>query len=619
MKSLKYLALGAAVSLSLTACSDYLDPDNKSTGNVNSDAYFAANPEATRVYAYNSLYKFYNCIEIQDLASDLYYSPRSADDGAFARFTVDAINGTIKDYYKNCYNLVKYASGMCHFGGEGTLLEAEGIFFRNYAYYLLTQQFGGVPYFTHYVEDTERSYPIVPLSEMYPAMIAELEGIYDGAVLPAQDHNGNVSKQAVAALLAELYLSAAWDLDTEFTDIPAGKYKVNDTARFKKAAEWAEKAINGIQLTMSFAEKWNPKNEGNAEEIFSIQYNRATPSGDVESSGHDLHKFYTCYFGNCSDTGLKPTSGGGHQSNMKSIRLWDAGDERYEATFLTTIYNSNKKDGVVGFGTEGYYAPYNASAADLAKLPIAYKFFPWYATDADVIAWMKEHQNQLKSFPKGSPYGTLNTWAVRFDDPSPTIWAFNEDGSLPIDADGNLIADDKRSNASYYESAAANGTTCRKWDDPEMSNAVNKNNYRDIVKYHVSMMYLTAAEAYLLAGDEAKALQKINAVRTRAKAGTISSFGAYEPAYTTSSSFDIRPLDLILDEYARECYAEQHRYFELRRTKQLVRYNIEFSRNVSSPADMQNLKGEYKLLRPFPEEVFNNNTAVSIDQQNPGY
>ncbi|MDE6417195.1 MAG: RagB/SusD family nutrient uptake outer membrane protein, partial [Duncaniella sp.] len=144
---------------------------------------------------------------------------------------------------------------------------------------------------------------------------------------------------------------------------------------------------------------------------------------------------------------------------------------------------------------------------------------------------------------------------------------------------------------------------------------------RDIPVFHVSDMYLVAAEAYLMAGNEAQALAKVNDVRNRAKAGALSSFGAYEASYVgiTNVPFTVTPLDVILDERGRELYAERTRYEDLRRTKQLIRYNLAFSRIITSPSQMQNPKGEYKWLRPIPANEINFNTSMTLEDQNPGY
>jgi hypothetical protein len=58
---------------------------------------------------------------------------------------------------------------------------------------------------------------------------------------------------------------------------------------------------------------------------------------------------------------------------------------------------------------------------------------------------------------------------------------------------------------------------------------------------------------------------------------------------------------------------------DLRRTKQLVRYNIEFNNKITSLADMSADGVNAKLYRPIPQAEINANDALTPEDQNPGY
>lgn len=613
MKSIIYSALTLAVALPLTGCSDFLDTRDKTNGNQNADQYFSEHPELLKPTAYNDLRSLATHLALHEQATDLYINPRSADDGVFSMFNFTPEDGTVKSYYQDRYKGINHANAIINYAPENSTLAQEAKFLRVLNYYYLTQQFGAVPYVTNYIQDANRDYPRTPLNEIYDALLADCNELYNNSSLPAQDHNGNASKQAVAAIAAKIALAAAWDLDTDLVNAEAGTYTVKSTTRFSEAAAWAEKAINGIALTMSFEDKWSPFNEGNAEEIFSVQYDKAGFPGDQNTGGTQMMNEYMTYYGNCIVTGQKGTpSGGTNGMSVKSASLFEHGDKRFEGTFMTEFYNAPLEGGNAKWGTEGYLAYYNCSRAELAKKPIAMKYYAPETTVAEAEADIRQlvANGQAKKFATGE-YGVNEPFAAIITGSTVTIWYFNAAGTMPSRTTEPF---------STFNTKSANGGTCvKKYDDPTADNVTRNQCYRDIPLLHVSEMYLVAAEAYLMAGNQAASLSKLNDVRGRAGLAPLASFAAYEAPYTTNMSFVFTPLDLVLDERARECYAERVRYHDLRRTKQLVRYNIAFARYINSAADMSNAKGEIKWYRPIPSAEINANTSLSLEDQNPGY
>lgn len=597
--------MGAAM---VSSCSDFLDTSNKSLGQ-DVDGYFATETgkTAAQTQAYYCLQALGFNYLINSAGTDLYVPTRGkTDDSNYQRYSLTAEDENLASYYSNCYELIKYAYLYAEKSGEGTKGEAEGHFLADYGYYLLTQQFGGVPYIDHYVSDANRSYPRVSTDSIYTTIEADLENAYNNGGLAETDHQGYASKQAVAFLLSKFYLAHAWDNDTQVNDASRGTYTVNSTARFAKAAEWAVKAINGQQLTQSFETKWSPSNENNAEFIWSIQYDRTSYPGDKDDGGHAMQNYFGNYYGEVTATGLKQSSSYGGQSE-KSFYLFDKGDERYDATFMTTMYNSAKPSGD-SWNQYGYYAYYNNSS--YASLPIAYQYFPHYMTTSEVEAIFRANPDQYK---KGSNANAVYAYLLT----SPAVkYTFNANG-------GFTKATVSYSALTGYSGGGevGGGVAVKKFDDPNTQlKSDNTIDYRDIVVMDLSDAYLTAAEAYLMAGNESQALSYVNAVRTRANAGTISSFSAYAPSYTISGSFgDITALDCILDERARELYGQGMRWVDLRRTKQLIRYNIQFNPFISSVSEMSGIDGQVKWLRPIPAAAINGNDALTTADQNPGY
>ncbi len=612
MKKNIFLSVMAVLfaGFTLTACSDFLEAENKSAGGQTAEEIFSKDASSLLTAAYSSLKNYGFNTDLFCRGTDLYIHTRGKAVSDFDTYTFNTENSTISSLYSNVYRTINLSNGVINYAGADSELSLEARFLRNYGYYLLTQQFGSVPYITTYINSAERSYPRTPLNEIYAAMIEDLSDLYNSS-LPAQSHIGRASKQAVAALLAKVYLAAGWDLDTTLGDALQGTYNVSGTSNFQQAAAWAEKAINGIGLTMSFEDKWSPFNEGNAEEIFSIQYERNGYGGDIIDGGHSMHGAFGGYYGAYDASGIKGSSSEDCQS-QKSMYLFEKGDTRYDATYMMVMYNSTKDDsGKPTWGTEGYYAYYNASATEKAKMAICKVYFPYYYTETEVQAWIDAHQNQL--IADKDKYCNSDVRISLLTLPQVTNWVYVQDdkGVAKWTKTKVSIAD--------YNAQTSNGACVKKFDDAAADFTNKANDYRDIVVFHVSDMYLVAAEAYLMAGQQAQALDKINAVRGRAGLAALSSFGAYQPEYSTTGSFTIKDIDLILDERARELYAEGHRWMDLRRTKQLVRYNVQFSEYISDAAAMANNRGEIKWYRPIPANEISANTGISQEDQNPGY
>ena len=619
VKKLIYMSAFAVMSaVSFSSCEDFLTAENKSAGQ-SADEYFStdAGLAALRVTAYSYLKNVTSpndgggereLTQMYADGTDLYTPCRNKTPSQLHQYALSSNEPLVKSFYVFCYALINNANGVLQNGGENSAYAPEMHFLRAYGYYLLTQQFGAVPYVTNYVEDANLNYPRTDLKTIYDSEIAALAAIANDSRLPAEDHTGKVSQRAVKALLAKLNLAAGWDLETELGDAERGTYSVVATNYFSEAARWADEAIAGQGLTMAFEDKWSPFNEGNAEEIFSVQYERAGYPGDVTSGGHGLQNDFSAYDGVILDTGGKYCASK-HAATLKSLYLWEEGDTRYESTFMMTRYNY-KKDSE--WGQEGYYAWYNVGKPNETTLPIAFQYFPWYYENrrADVEAWITQNAARLS---QDGGYTQVPLVRIMGD---------------PVQIYNALTGTWTETPYTTYINSVGEGNSnlatpsVKKWDDPETNSDNDENGgYRDVVILHLSEIYLVAAEAYYMAGNEATSLDRLNAVRTRAGLAALSSYSAYTPSYTTPSSFGWNgALDVILDERARELYAENYRWMDLRRTKQLVRYNIAFNSYVTS-VDAMKGNGEIKWYRPIPQDEINTNTALMNDPnaQNPGY
>lgn len=609
MKKTLYISAFALmlVGTSFTSCSDFLEADNKTTANKTADDYLIDHPDELLMQAYASTYKFADAVDINEEGTDLYIPVRGKSASSFDQYTLNASNSDVYSYYKSIYTMINNANAVIHYNDqkiENPTFDAEAKFLRAWGYYLLTQQFGRVPYLTTYYKELSNSFPRTDLEIIYTSCIEELEAVVkaveEDKEFSLSGKAGAPSIEAYKALLAKLYLSAAWDLDTEVTNEENGEYVINSKERFKKAAEWAAKAVGSTYggdpatLALSFADKWSPDNENNKEAIWSILYNKAV------GVANNLQYNYGNYYGECTATGLKNV-GSTHAQSKKSLYLFAENDLRYEGTFMTTIHQYDKEVGE--WPMTGYYAAYKNPTYQ----SVAYQYFPYYMTKTAVEKIFNENKNNYKWVDETKlkedekVHYNVAPQAYILDESNCVKFTFAEDGSFA-------------SEPYTYEALStqvAGGICVKKFDDANSSKVKSNDCYRSVLVFHTSDLYLTLAEAYYMAGEVELALKYVNAVRNRSEAGELASFDAsdYQKIYKyPAAQGGFNAIDIILDERARECYAERTRWTDLRRTKQLVRYNNKYN---------ENLVGKVNVLRPIPTNEMSANTGIT--DQNPGY
>lgn len=585
------------------SCDGFLDADNKSTVTADDQFTNESGIESLLNEAYYQM-RSISSVYINYAGTDIYRGVRSASsDPTLEKYTLTSDNASVKDFYTNLYSVSNAANAVLYYAEKTpefaslTKYKEEARFIRAYVYYILTQHFGGVSLIEDYIASAETSYPRESLETVYSFLTSELEELQASTSLPATDKTGHASIQAVKALLAKVYLAKAWDFGTTLDNAAQGTYTITNTALFDVAAEKAKEVCDVVPLTMSFEEKWSPAKEANEEVIFSVQWDRAS-SLDPNKGGHSKQNTFGGYLGAVT-LGMKYV--GADNLMPKVFYLFDKEDTRYEATFMTTIYNY--KD---AWGKEGYWAYYNATPEEQAALPIAFYFPAWYMSEAEIAAWKTQNAGRLVSTDYKSPAQVVTTTAPNVK------WTTYSKAGAPSEQEMDYIAALKKVGAQ---------PPVKKFDDPNtvIEATTGSGCYRDIVLLNMSDLYLVAAEAYLLAGEEASSLKYLNSVRTRAGVNSLNSYADYtyfdyEDGTRRSAE---KALDVILDERVRELLGENYRWMDLRRTRQLVRYNILW--NELTESDMTGYDGKIKWYRPIPADEIGLNTGMDASNQNPGY
>lgn len=569
MKKILYsVALAACCMGNMTSCSDFLDASNKS--NVTAKQSFATKEGLNNLVndAYQHLQNVYaaplftSCFSA---GTDMYADARNKMNEALNTYeTLTPENSDIKNLYTYLYSGIRAANSVSYYAQTAQVdektkgqLVGEARVLAAYEYYLLVNNFGGVPIMKDFLTTADTGYPKSSPEDVYAYIISELEDVISKNVLQASTATkggGRISQETAKAILAKTYLSAAWDL--------------NKQEYFSKAAALADEVIAGRKLTTPFAKLWKADGSGddNEEFLWDVEYDLAT-ANNTTSGGTEWSGYYCNYLGGNEDN-IKATTSS-YVPTLYALHCFKKGDQRYDATFMKELPDINKGNAA---GT-GYWTWYKNGESLVGK-PVTRYYSAWYETDADFEAW--------KAI---DPANRANTYRIPMDSQSKE--AQNMDGR----------------DMEYYDNQQLvyGSSPCKKFDDSKTAKTEKNTCYRDIHIITLPEMYLVAAEAYLKAGANEKALERLNEVHQRAGL----------PALTGTIT-----IDDILDENACENFGNEARWMDLRRTQTLVTRCTKYNHEMGDKAAQYIGK---KLLRPIPQAAIDANDKLTLADQNPGY
>ena len=552
----------------MTSCSDFLDASNKS--NVTDKQTFATKEGFNSLVndAYQHLQNVYaaplftSCFSA---GTDMYADSRNKMNEALNTYEIlTPENEDITDLYTYLYAGIRAANSVSYYAQTAQVdektkgqLVGEARVLAAYEYYLLVNNFGGVPIMKGFLTTAGTGYPKSSAEDVYAYIISELEDVIGKNVLQASTATkggGRISQETAKAILAKTYLSAAWDL--------------NKQEYFSKAATLADEVIAGRRLTTPFADLWKADGSGddNAEFLWDVEYDLAT-ANNTTSGGTEWSGYYCNYLGGNEDP-IKATTSS-YVPTLYALHCFKKGDQRYDATFMKELPDMNKGNAA---GT-GYWTWYKNGESLVGK-PVTRYYSAWYETDADFDSWKAK-----------DPTNRTNTYRIPMD--SQTKEAQNMNGK----------------DMEYYDNQQLvyGSSPCKKFDDSKTAKTEKNTCYRDIHIITLPEMYLVAAEAYLKAGDNPKALARLNEVHQRAGlsalTGTIT-------------------IDDILDENACENFGNEARWMDLRRTQTLVTRCTKYNHEMGDKAAQYIGK---KLLRPIPQAAIDANDQLTLADQNPGY
>lgn len=154
-------------------------------------------------------------------------------------------------------------------------------------------------------------------------------------------------------------------------------------------------------------------------------------------------------------------------------------------------------------------------------------------------------------------------------------------------------------------------TYCKKWPgNPELYEG-KSNNINKTKAFRISEMYLIAAEAYAMSGDETNASAMLNKLKTARVKG-----------WSDKSYKGDALIKEIQDEYVRELFGEQPYLFDLKRWKKGLNRSSSEAQDISYlPAlgtDMVKSADDHMWVWPIPKDEIDANPQIK-GQQNAGY
>jgi hypothetical protein len=547
-------------------------------------------------------------------------------------------------------------------------------FLRANFLFLLMQQWGAIPFHLTPSKGNEKEWPWKPVSEVYDAIISDLEFALENCPEKQTDY-GRVTKNAARHYLAKVLLSRACGTND---DDPRYGRGGDETTDLQRAAAYAEECINSgyNALLPNFASVWVEGNEINSEIVFSTQFNQDV--GLLGGASNDYRNNTHVYWLNQYDT--EP----GMQRNIEYGRPFR---RMYITDYACDIHDRLNDSRLRKSLLEVYYATGVASATVKAPVWTEQELnfaFTDVATDGswairygDTVRAGEPKFKLATSNPSNPEDVTLGDTALVFllNDKNTTLtdreivargytiyaryyWVTDPVTKAPIELmhkDTTFAAEDARQGLRIKAWVPGKTPSLLKFRDRNRSSYDTYQGTRDFFDARLSETYLIGAEAYGRLGNYAKAVELINVVRRRAAyhagekrpnlwwqfdSGTESDENGREDAMMITESYwdsdvpiehytspalskEDRFIEFMLNERCRELLGEMMRWEDLVRTERLYQRAMMFNDDTRESGTMR----EYHKLRPFPQTHLD---AIEVDgrplthaekqaYQNPGY
>ncbi len=599
------LLLGAS-SLGLTSC----DLDEYNPSNEGADAVFASAQGmeglVNQLY-YNYKWKYFgreDPVLYFEGAGDIWANvPEKNEYGMqLTRFVnLQGDRGQVKGAWERNYDNVNIANSVLQYLPTTKGLtdevrndfEGEARFTRAFAYWWLVEWFGDIemrtagtdePNFTAVRTDRKVIYDeiIIPDAEKASQM------------LPVQPYKGNIgraTKKAAYGLLARVCLARAQYETAGSAEQKAFYQKAYDAAKYVID----NKASLGIKLYETYDEIWQAKNnKTNTEFLWVVSHSSDASLNPNPKNPNRLHLYWAPRL---TDRAGITTSGDSWEYPKESVllmptyyflKLWKDWDIRYEVLFQENFVENNRRGSYTW--EKGMADNYNAVPELVGKT---------VENDDVVLCFTKEAVTTDQKVAAANEGICLVGCNDTYD-----VGSVNAQGGCRI-----------RSDIKTKYEAFPRFRKYRIWDrDPNgtiLLQAANGNvGFADAPVMRYAEMPLIAAEAKIGLGDPGTAAQIINSEIRNAR--------VVKPGHDLSEaqvSASDMTVEWILEERARELCGEWLRWFDLKRTGNLVNY----IRQHNPAWDGNDVVDEHNNLWPIPTTFLDKLQNAEEFGQNPGY
>ncbi|MCE7059439.1 RagB/SusD family nutrient uptake outer membrane protein [Dyadobacter sp. CY343] len=473
---------------------------------------------------------------------------------------------------------------------------AQAKFLRAFWYFYLVQTWGDVPLHTEFVTVPSQAASRQPAADVYELIIKDLtEAAADLPNQPTAPFLGKAATKPVAQLLlAKAYLTRGW-LNNTASDFTQAAAICDDII--------AKKADYGLDLWQDYGDAFVPANDYGKETMFVSDHVLDPKYGYYQVGGQsgggaaqNLTPWFTNwnYPNNSGINSIKNAAGAFVHSGTSGMLR----DSYYGRPYVRMRPNSDK----IATGPRAGKNYFLDQAFTNRDVDSRYNnsFYTVYISNTAV----KNEANATNNL-RGISYTTVPgvdtaVWLPDYEVPGAPQFV----GTRPFKG---IVVPPSLWNNSIFPAL-------KKFMDPSRGANFNDPSTRPVVLYRFSDVYMTGAEAYFKAGNNAKAAALINVVRQRAAFKKTNSSAENAAAAT---ALTITPaqvtLDFILDERSREFFGEWQRWHDLVRTRSLVRRVQEWNQEAATYVK------DFNMLRPIPQTQIDRVVEGPKFPQNSGY